>query len=186
MQQTFGYGNIFGIRIDSPRYTEDLTTLFGNDYARNTVQLTKEEITNGALQKTEFRTFVMKKVVEVANLYGKYERSKKIPVNEKLKSAWEILGECDTNKKLITAKTGHKTSETPEEKALREDRTFRMYRSEQDKRLVDYLNNFTWKISAALFVAVFIALVLLDSELEPGDRVGNSTKLRSTLFLDKS
>ena len=157
-----------------------MTTLFGNDYARNTVQLTKEEITNGALQKSEFKTFVMKKVVEIANLYGKYERSKKIPVNEKLKSAWEILGECDTNKKLITAKTGPKISETPEEKALREDRTFRMYRSEQDKRLVDYLNNFTWKVSAALFVAVFIALVLLDSELEPGDRVGNSTKLRST------
>ena len=122
----------------------------------------------------------MAKVVEIADLYGKYERSGKIRFTDKLKSAWLALGKIQSSQKGL---------ETREERKLREneeDRTFKMNRSRQDKRLVNYLNNFTWKFSAAIFLAVLIALILLDSELEPGNHGRNSTKLRSNFLADKS
>ena len=129
----------------------------------------------------------MTKVVEIANLYGRYERSEKIPYNVKLKSAWRALGECtECDKDEKGAKAEKKTFQTRKEKELHDNeqkRTFKMYQSDQAKRLVDHLNNLTWKVSAALFAAVFIALILLDSELEPENHARNSTKSRSKFFL---
>ena len=41
IQLVFGYGNIHGIRIDRSKSIEDLTTLFGKEYDRNTTQVTQ-------------------------------------------------------------------------------------------------------------------------------------------------
>ena len=125
----------------------------------------------------------MTKVVEIANLYGRYERSEKIPHNVKLKSAWKALGECtEGDKEEKDAKTKKKTQKEKEREQNEQKRTFKMYQSEQTERLVDHLNTLTMKISAALFAAVFIALVLLDFELEPELHARNLTKSGPTSY----